>query len=102
LPQLQGRCLMASSSRKGGIWLSRFYHRQAGLVVLIVNYKVNHTPFTTSNIFFWVLTLLHPISQLTLMLFELVSSRRTCSLVIDTEVPHCLQREQRTEILHIF
>jgi hypothetical protein len=37
LPQLQDRCLMASSSRKDGTWLSRFYHRQAGLVVLLVN-----------------------------------------------------------------
>ena len=56
LPQLQDRCLMVSSSRKGGTWLSRFYHRQAGVVVLIVNlHKVNHTPFITSSIFFWVL-----------------------------------------------
>lgn len=37
LQQLQDRCLMASSSRKGGTWLSRFYHRQVDLVVRIVS-----------------------------------------------------------------
>ena len=55
LPQLQDRCLMAFSSRKGGTWLSRFYHRQAGLVVLIVNlHGQSHCLYHLEN-FFWVL-----------------------------------------------
>ena len=46
---------MAFSSRKGGTWLSRFYHRQAGLVVLIVNLQgQSHCLYYLEN-FFWVL-----------------------------------------------
>ena len=55
LPQLQDRCLMASSSKKGGTWLSRFYHRQAGLVVLIVNLQGQSHFLYHLDFFFWVL-----------------------------------------------
>jgi hypothetical protein len=78
---------MASSSRKGGTWLSRFYHRQAGLVVLIVNLQgQSHSPYHLEYFLLDLEILIHPISQLTLKLFELVS-KRTCSLVIDIRVP---------------
>jgi len=92
LPQLQDRCLMASSLRKGGTWLSHFYHRQAGLVDLFVNIQRSIAP-STLEIFFRVETLIYPISQLTRKLFELGSSRRTCSLVIDIGVLPGLQQE---------
>lgn len=49
LPQLQDRCLMASSSRKGGTWLSRFYHRQVDFVVVIVNLQGQSHSLITSN-----------------------------------------------------
>jgi len=45
LPQLQDRCWMASSSRKGGTWLSRFYHRQAGVVILRLDSRKPISPF---------------------------------------------------------
>ena len=46
---------MASSSKKGGTWLSRFYHRQAGLVVLIVNLQGQSHFLYHLEFFFWVL-----------------------------------------------
>jgi len=99
LPQLQDRCWMASSSRKGGTWQSRFYHRQAGLVVLIVNLEdQSHSLYHREYFLLGLEIQNHPISQLALKLFESVSSRRTCSLVIDSRVLHGLQQERRTEI----
>ncbi len=83
LPQLQDRCLMASSSRKGGTWLSRFYHRQAGLVISVNLHGQSHSLYHLEYFLLGPEILIHPVSQLTLKLFELVSSRRTCSLVVD-------------------
>jgi hypothetical protein len=103
LPQLQDRCLMASSSRKGGTWLSRFYRRQAGLVVLIVNLQgQSHSLYHLEYFLLGLEILIHPTSQLTLKLLELVSSRRTCSLVIDIRVRHGVQQDRSTEISPLF
>ena len=89
---------MVSSSRKGGIWPSRFYHRQAGLLVPIVNLQgQSHSLYHLEKFLLGLEILIHPISQLTLKLFELVSSRRTCSLVINIRVPPSLQKDRRAE-----
>jgi hypothetical protein len=92
---------MASSSRKGGTWPSRFYHRQAGLVVLIVNLQgQSHSLYNLEYFLLDLEILIHPISQLTLKLFELF--HRGVPVVIDIRVPRSLQQERRTEISPYF
>ena len=85
LPQLQDRCWMASSSRKGGTWLSRFYHRQAGVVILRLDSRKPISPFQKKIhcILLWALRSKYaPNQRLTLKLFYSGSFWRTCNLII--------------------